>query len=392
MNTVEDLLREGMERFTRDLRAPAGLTRRAARRHRRRLALRSAAGVVAALTAAAVALVLVVVPGARDDSAAATAYVVKRVDGALSAAEPGEIAQVTVTTRTAMPDGTTTTTSGEEWSYSDQWRSIANKPSGRPVYDEGFSAASLYTLVSYQTRTWARQREPGPAVAPSPTPGSPVPWPSGRPTFSGLSGPPASSAPGWPVPGPGSCEPVVAALPLLFFPGLPRIYLSAKGEGSASSPAAVARALRAAISCGTLAVAGRQRVDGIEAIELTSPPDKPSVTIWVSPGTYLPVRVVVRSAFHHAFFVGGQTILQLTADITWLRPTAQNLAKLTVPIPAGFRHVPLDKAVGPILQQIPGGLPKGVSGTGQPGLPGAGWYVKPRCRCSLVPTSPSPSG
>jgi hypothetical protein len=184
---------------------------------------------------------------------------------------------------------------------------------------------------------------------------------------------------------------VVAALPLLFLPGLPRVHLSL----SASSPAAVARALRAAISCGTLAVAGRQRVNGIEAIELTSPPDTPSETIWVSPGTYLPLRVVVRSAFHHALIVGDQPVLQLTADITWLRPTAQNLAKLTVPIPAGFRHVELGEAVAPILQQIPDGLPKGLSRTGWPGVPGPGGNVKPgsRCRCSpLLPTPPSPSG
>ena len=48
MNTdVEDLLREGMERFTADLRAPAGIIHQAARRQRRRVALRSAAGVTA---------------------------------------------------------------------------------------------------------------------------------------------------------------------------------------------------------------------------------------------------------------------------------------------------------------------------------------------------------
>ena len=34
----------------------------------------------------------------------------------------------------------------------------------------------------------------------------------------------------------------------------------------------------------------------------------------------------------------------------------QNLAKLTVPIPAGFRQVPLPQAVWPIVPQIPGGL------------------------------------
>jgi hypothetical protein len=95
-------------------------------------------------------------------------------------------------------------------------------------------------------------------------------------------------------------------------------------------------------------VAGHQRVDGIEATELTSRPDSPIYeTIWVSPGTYLPVRVVVRSAI-------GQPVVRLTADITWLAPTAQNLAKLTVPIPAGFRQVQLINAVMPILQGIQG--------------------------------------
>jgi hypothetical protein len=128
----------------------------------------------------------------------------------------------------------------------------------------------------------------------------------------------------------------------------------------------VARGLRAAISCGSLAVAGRQRVDGIEAIELTSPPGSLiSETIWASPGTYLPVRVVLRSASaHHRLIVDGYPVLQMTADISWLPPTAQNLAKLTVPIPAGFRHVPLAEAVGPILYQTPDGLPKGLSATG----------------------------
>jgi hypothetical protein len=44
-----------------------------------------------------------------------------------------------------------------------------------------------------------------------------------------------------------------------------------------------------------------------------------------------------------------------TADITWLPPTAQNLATLTVPIPAGYRQVPLAQAVPPDLRPIPVG-------------------------------------
>ncbi len=244
MNTdVENLLREGMERFTRDLRAPAGLTRRVARRRRRRLALRSAAGAAAALAAGAVALVAVVVPGVPDSSAAATAYVVKRVDGALSAAEPGSIAQMTVTTRSAVIyGGTIVTTTAEEWSHGGQWRSVKYSPAGRPVYDEGSGTSSLYTLVSYLTRTWARQRLPSPPVA----------WSRAA------------------VTGPRGCGPRLAPVPFVFQSGLPGIGFSAS-----SLPTTVARDLRAAISCGTLAdrPAARRRDRGSQADQPPGQPD-----------------------------------------------------------------------------------------------------------------------
>jgi hypothetical protein len=279
---------------------------------RRRLALLFAAGTAAALTAGAVALSAVVVPGAGNDAtgrtAVSSAYLVRRITTALRAADPGEIAQMTVTTvSTAAPGGRAVTTTAEEWSYGDQWRSVTYSAARRPVYDEGFSTSSVFTVVSYRTRTWARRH--------------------------GLGGP-AKLAPG-----PRGCAPVVADLPLLLEPGLPAVGFSAGWR-----PATVARALRAAISCGTLAVAGRQRLDGIEATELTSSPGSPiPETIWVSPGTYLPVRVVIRPA-------AGTPGPAQTADITWLRPTAQNLAELTVPLPAGFRRVPLTQALQSIAQ------------------------------------------
>jgi hypothetical protein len=316
MKDVEDLLREGMERFTRDLRAPAGMTRRAVQQRRRRLTLRSVAGTATALAAAAVALVAIEVTGVgAGGSAVASASVVKRVDSALSAAEPGDIAQMTVTTRsaTAFSPTVVTTTTAEEWSYRDQWRSVAYSSAGRPLYDEGF-ASSVYTFVNYGTRTWARDTGLGRAAE-------------------ALSGPASCGV----VPVPGQ------ARPQLLQPGLPGLGFSAS-----SPPAAAAKDLRTAVSCGKLIVVGRQRVDGIEATELTSQPGSLiSETVWVSPGTYLPVRVVVRSAT-------GQPVFRLTANIRWLEPAPQNLAKLTVPIPAGFRRVQLINAVMPIVQQIPG--------------------------------------
>ena len=323
MNTdVEDLLREGMERFTADLRVPAGLTHQVARRRRRRLALRSMTGGLAALAAGAVALAVVVLPGADQGggvgAAVDAAYVVKHVSSALSAAEPGEIAQMTVTTSSALVPGggPATATAAEEWSNGNEWRSVTYSSPGHPVYDEGSSTASGYTLVSYSARTWARQ--PGVSSPAAPALGSP------------------SVTRG--------CGPVVAAFPTLFPLGLPGTSSSAS-----SLPATVATELRTAISCGTLTVAGRQSVDGTEAIELKSRPGSLiAETIWVSPDTYLPVRVVNRSA-------PGTPPLQQTANFTWLPPTAQNLAKLTVPVPAGFRRVPLNEVVTPILKRIPGG-------------------------------------
>jgi hypothetical protein len=259
---------------------------------RRRLALRSLTGVAAAAAVAALVLVAVAVPGASDNHAGGatvnTAYVVKRVDRALSAAGPGVIAQVTVTTSGGGVGPTTT----KEWFYGDQWRSEGDSPPGHTAYDESLGRGSVYTVVNYPARTWARQHLSGSAT---------------------------------PALGPPGCGPVLAGLPL-FPSGFP-------AASAGLAPATAAKNLRAAISCGALTVAGRQRVDGIDAIELTSRPGSPfPETVWVSRGTYLPVRVVAGP-------VAGTQGFRQTADITWLSPTARNLANLTVPIPAGFHQV-----------------------------------------------------
>ena len=320
MNTdIEDLLREGMERFTADLRAPAGLTYRTVRRRRRRrLALRSMTGGVAVLAAGAAALAVIVLPrvNGSGQQAVDAAYVIRNVSNALSAAEPGTIAQMTVTTTGAtVRGGTAVTTTAEEWSNGEQWRSVTYSASGHPVYDEGYTTSSGYTLVSYPTKTWARQAGLGLPYAP----------------FS--SAPPS---------GKHGCGQALGAFPVVFRLGLPGTSTSAS-----SLPATVAGALRTAVSCGSLTVAGHQTVDGTETIKLTSRPDSLiSETIWVDPSTYLPVRVTVRSA-------AGSSPVQQTADFTWLPPTAQNQAKLTVPIPAGFRKVPLFQAIVPNLKHVP---------------------------------------
>jgi hypothetical protein len=300
-----------------------------------------------ALSAGAVALAVVVVPSPPRGGIDLTADVVKHVNSALTTADPGDIAQMSVTTSSASPyGGKATTTTAEEWSYGDQWRSVTYSSPGHPLYDEGYTASAsspVYTLVNYSTRTWTKR--PG----------------LGRP---------AAALPFSTLPASRGCRPAIGAFPLLYKFGLPGIGLPAS-----TLPSTVARSLRTAVACGTLTIAGRQQIDGIETIKLTSRPDSfISETIWVSPSTYLPVRVVARSA-------SGAPAVQQTADITWLPPTAQNLAKLTVPIPAGFREVSFSAIAAPTFKQIsPALLPlprafclvPAVNACGNPPFPAGG--------------------
>ena len=320
-----------------------------------RLGLRPAVGMTAALAASAVALAVIEVPGlvhgGTQGGAVDTAYVLKQVDSALQAAGPGEIAQMTVTTHpmaagsTSGPHGVSHGTAGpvvtaEEWSYGDQWRFAGNGTRATPVLDMGYSPSAGYTEVSYKQRAWARSRElglPPPGLAGSPK-SQLVPAPGAAAAGAPASGAPASGAPASGAPG---CGPAVSDLSWLLHPGL----VGVSGTTAALLPGTVASILRNAVSCGTLAVTGRQSVDGIEAIELTSRPGSAiNETVWVDPATYLPVRINVD-------LVPGAPTWQ-TVNITWLPATAQNLAKLTVPVPAGFRHIPAAE-IRPTISEAP---------------------------------------
>jgi hypothetical protein len=296
---IEDLLREGMDRFTSEMRAPAGLLARIARRRRRRLVVRSMGGAAAVLTAGAVVMAIVVLPGA-DHQAAAAAYVVKRVDRALSVAKPGDMARMTITDTgpSSFPPGGSVE---QEWSYGSRWRLITYTSPGHPLSDSGDNGSSVYTLVNYMTRTRAVGSGRGYSLQPAPL--------------------------------------TLGCVTKKALPGM----LGAKGVLTGEPrPVNVADALRSAMSCGGLTVVGRQRVNGSEAIELTSGVKSfLSETIWVSPGSYLPLRVVISL---------GQ--VRMTASITWLTPTAANLAGLTVPTPAAFREVPLSEAIALNLKTL----------------------------------------
>ena len=93
--------------------------------------------------------------------------------------------------------------------------------------------------------------------------------------------------------------------------------------------------IRAALSCGHYRIAGQQRLGAARAIKLVSvKPDGPySETLWVSPATYLPMRLTWHWLDRRAAGPGT-----LTGDFRWLRPTAANLGSLRVTAPHGFRQ------------------------------------------------------
>ena len=326
-----------------DTAKPAGTSARlrgTASNRRRRVPLRPAArlpgrpavGIAAALAAGAVALAITELPGAGPSGTQAqgpaidTAYVLKKVDSALNNAEPGEIAQMTITSRLSPAAGGTngralSAVTAEEWSYGDQRRVLVMGTSGQPALDVSYGSSAGLTEVNYAQRAWARSRELGPQ-GPPPSGPQPSPGPASSrlvPQSSAMPAPvPASSASG--------CEQAFADLSWLLHPGL-------VGTKAAPLPGAVGSTLRDAVSCGALKVTGRQPVNGTQAIELTSSPGSAfGETVWVNPVTYLPTRINVNSA-------PGTPVQKQTVDIAWLPATAQNLAKLTVPIPAGFRRV-----------------------------------------------------
>jgi len=95
-----------------------------------------------------------------------------------------------------------------------------------------------------------------------------------------------------------------------------------------ASPTRWIALIRAALSCRQFKAQGKQRVDGDLAIKLTATPKEVAhqqgarEVLWVNSKTFLPVRISF-----------GRD--SATADFRWLQPTATNLAKLQVIVPAG---------------------------------------------------------
>jgi hypothetical protein len=304
----EELLRDSMEWFAGNVRIPSELAGQARRRHRRRrLAARAA---VAAGTAIVCAVAVIAATGgaggtprlhtgtSRAVRVQTTAEVIKRAERAAGTRslimEISTPEQVITTEQPGEKPARSFIPRSVQWSYRNRSRSeifaaylrshgqpgaantdTANGPLRRSrVTLKPFTQ----TTVNYSDRTWSRGTQL-----------------TGR----------ASGSPGT------ACELVKNMTdPLL------------AGELFFTSPSYI----HAALACGGLSVTGRARVDGAAAIKLTGTRRlmKLPLTVYVSPATYLLVRVVI----------GG-----LRQDYRWLAPTAANLAMLKVRIPPGFRRV-----------------------------------------------------
>ena len=297
---LEQRLHSDMERATQGVRIQPGLALTAYRHQRKRtVRTRVVAGMAVVLIAAT--LGVAGVSGAfgggppadqqvHGRQAQMVAYVISRVERSLSSPD---MATVIAATRTVYPAGTTlqpvpgglkgSSASGgssPEVRYELLWAShVTTKLSafsagGQRVFDEQITLGGRSlgtTAVVYTSHTWWTAQSARPAVAGG---GSASCLPGGGIRLSGGAGG------GW--------------------PGF----------------------VRSQLACGAYTIVGRQAVDGVDALEITG--SSGHLALWVSPKTYLPVRLEA----------GG-----LQTDFQWLPPTPANRAMLNMPVPVGFHQV-----------------------------------------------------
>ncbi len=302
MNETEELLVAGMERFTSDVTAPPdALVAQAAKHNRRQRIIKTAAAGGTAITAAAViAAVAVTGPATVNQQAQTTAYVVGRTESALASSSQNLVETGRVTTSkgfgVAVASGviivsgggpSTQATSLLEWAYGQRTKAASYAADGKLTFVSGTATAPgprlTATLVDYQRKAWWRQTSPG------------------------LS----------PMPKQSACA--MAQVASTDFLGL--------NHGD------IAASLRAALGCGQYTLAGTQVVDGVKALKLKPVPSAErfaSVTFWVDPASYLPVRSVA------TFNMPRKNAGRVQVDFRWLKPTAANVAKLAITIPPGF--------------------------------------------------------
>jgi hypothetical protein len=291
----EELVRDGMEWLTADVELPAGLAGRARRRHRRRRLAQFAAVAAGGAAAAAVLTGILVTPaagrGTGQSGAQTTAYVIRRVDGALASGNLVMRESVSLRDLFSYVDGRR---SYEYviWSYRGDTSTKTFGARGQLQADDGTALVDgrlRSVQVDYVLRQWWLSPDP------ASTPAKPC-------TLAGF-------------------------------------LAAGSGYGASSWPSLI----RQELVCGRYKLAGSAVVDGVNSIKITGAViirnSIPSLdlrivnTIFVNPATYLPVRT-----WQDGMPVSShrEPSVPYSADLQWLPARAANISRAMVAIPAGF--------------------------------------------------------
>lgn len=274
-DTMEELIRAGLDRLTEQATVPAGLVGRARRGHRRRrLTFRAVLATGTAIAAAAATVIVVTAGGGVTPPAQTAAYVVNRVAKAVSAGQDIMYVHAQGIPQWQFVRG---------WSDGDRGRVDMFVVGGRLAEENMFRIThgrESGVVVDYSGRDWYRYLDQG-------------------------------TVPSMPANG---CAPRGLILNLVQAREWPSY-------------------IRATLACGRITLAGQARIDGAETIRIVatarSEPGRRAaaagrLTMYVSPSSYLPVRI---------------DWLGTRVDLSWLPPTPANLAKLNVTIPPGFEQI-----------------------------------------------------
>jgi len=290
----EQRLRSEMEQV--DVRPRPDLVKAAYRSYRgNRRMMRAVAVTGAAAIAAGTAVgVVVATTSPLPIPAQTTAYVISHVSSALAAtnriAYTNTIFRVPKNAVLPHPNPAI-----RGWSYGIRYRTLRTSASGRPMIEYWVRTGHgkpVLILVNYQQRSWERL----------------------------------------------AYRRVMAPQKELCYAPEFFLILHARNAAAADWKPIVKSGLR----CGFFHLAGHQRVDGIDAIKLTSRSGT-AMTLWVDPHSYLPVLMAGNVLLVERPAAGrngpGTTKATLWIHFRWLPPTRVNLAHLTGTIPPGFRQV-----------------------------------------------------
>jgi hypothetical protein len=307
--TVEELLRQGLDRATADAVPPADILHRA-RQHnrRRRQAIGGAlASGTAAIAAAAALITSIASTGVNALPGQTIGYVTTHAEQALAQLDPSRSIEIDTLTASNGDFGFTVVNTAPPSQGSALVPGVLGQIHARSEVDwtydgtllqHGYSAAGqlVYTATT------------GPRGASGAAYPDRIRW--DNPLTGGQTGPSN------------------------------QLTCDNAGTGYPTWKQSIAKAL----SCHLFTLGGNQQIAGVETIKLIGKPVTAQgqtfrETLWVDPKTYLPLRTTATFTQPH------HQPASLTDDFQWLSPTQANLARLheaeqRSPIPASFRALP----------------------------------------------------